>query len=423
MHQETSDFDSRPQTQQSGGGSRRGFSRFALWVLVVAAAFVFGSRWQGNDSRPVEPQGLVETRPITARATQASNNGSGNNGITQALLTQPRYADLEEGFTEDERRTINLFRNASPSVVYIDALQQVQDRFRMRVLEVPNGSGSGFVWDEDGHVVTNYHVVAGRSGSVTTRIKVTLNDGSEWNAEYVGGEPNKDVAVLKIDAPKRLLEPIRVGTSGNLVVGQSVYAIGNPFGLDYTLTTGVVSALGREIESLVRTPIKDVIQTDAAINPGNSGGPLLDSGGRLIGVNTQIYSPSGASAGIGFAIPIDTVNWVVDDLIRYGRVQRPQIGIVFFDNSFNRQYRLRGAAIRQVVEGTGAEEAGLKGPTRTRRGIALGDVITALDGKAVESPRQLPYLLEDYKPGDVVELTIQRSGRDVKVPVRLSEPR
>jgi S1-C subfamily serine protease len=226
----------------------------------------------------------------------------------------PRAVTPRGDLAEDEKTTIAIFRQASPSVVHITTLALRQDAFSLDLFQIPRGTGSGFVWDQDGHVVTNYHVIQGADAA-----RVTLADQSSWTARLVGAYPDKDLAVLMIDAPKNRLRPIPVGTSHDLQVGQKVFAIGNPFGLDQSLTTGVISALGREIESVTRQTIKDMIQTDAAINPGNSGGPLLDSAGRLIGVNTAIFSPSGAYAGIGFAIPVDEVNRVVPKLIRHGK--------------------------------------------------------------------------------------------------------
>jgi S1-C subfamily serine protease len=227
-------------------------------------------------------------------------------------------AGAAQALTDDERETIALFEQASPSVVYITSLSVRRDLFTLNVLEIPQGTGSGFVWDDAGHIVTNFHVIQNAD-----RAQVTLADRSTWVAELVGVAPAKDLAVLRIDAPAAKLRPLPVGSSEDLRVGQTVLAIGDPFGLDQTLTTGVISALGREIESVAQIPIRDVIQTDAAINPGNSGGPLLDSSGRLIGVNAAIYSPSGAYAGIGFSIPVDTVKWVVPELIEHGELRRP----------------------------------------------------------------------------------------------------
>lgn len=232
----------------------------------------------------------------------------------------PRAITPRGELASDEQTTIELFRNASPSVVYITPLALVTDRYRLNVYEIPQGTGSGFVWDEEGHIITNSHVIQGANAA-----RVTLADGTKWEARLAAADRNQDLAILHINAPRDSLQPIAIGTSSGLQVGQKVFAIGNPFGLDQTLTTGIISALGREIPTGPERVIRGVIQTDAAINPGNSGGPLLDSAGRLIGVNTAIYSPSGSSAGIGFAVPVDTVNRVASELLRRGRIVRPTI--------------------------------------------------------------------------------------------------
>ncbi len=235
--------------------------------------------------------------------------------------TQPRVVTARGDLADWEKTNIKIYKETRPSVVHITTLSVHSDEFRLNVQEVPEGTGSGFIWDTNGHIITNYHVIRGADAA-----NVTLSDQTTYKARLVGGAPDKDIAVLRIDAPASKLRPIQIGSSGNLQVGQAVYAIGNPFGLDQTLTTGVVSALGREIDSVRKgVTIRDVIQTDAAINPGNSGGPLLDSAGLLIGVNTAIYSPSGSSAGIGFAIPVDEVNQVVPQLIRHGVERSRQI--------------------------------------------------------------------------------------------------
>ena len=245
---------------------------------------------------------------------------------TQGSLNDPAYAGRavtpRGNLTQEERSTIDVFRSVSPSVCYITTVERRTTIFSMNPRYYPQGTGSGFVFDKAGHIVTNYHVVA----DADLRL-VTLADQSQYRAKVVGWEPDKDIAVLKIDVEPEKLTPIPIGMSGDLQVGQKVLAIGNPYGLDHTLTTGVVSALGREIESVTGRTIREVIQTDAAINPGNSGGPLLDSSGRLIGVNTQIASPSGANAGIGFAVPVDVVNSIVPEIIRFGRVRKPMLGI------------------------------------------------------------------------------------------------
>jgi S1-C subfamily serine protease len=315
-----------------------------------------------------------------------------------------------------EQSTINLFRQAAPSVVYITTAQIRRDVFSLRPLEIPSGAGSGFIWDNKGHVVTNYHVVRGAD-----RARVTLADHSQWSATLVGEAPDKDLAVLRIEASESQLLPLPLGSSSNLQVGQSVLAIGNPFGLDQTLTTGIISALGREIESVSRVPIQDVIQTDAAINPGNSGGPLLDSSGRLIGVNTAIYSPSGVYAGIGFAIPADTVNRVVPDLIAYGRVERAILGVQLASPEVARRFGLEdGALVFQVEKGTGAHAAGLQGFRQSRYGRwYAGDLIVAVENKPVRSTADLFLALEEFSPGDIVRVTVVRDGRSQELSVRL----
>jgi S1-C subfamily serine protease len=320
--------------------------------------------------------------------------------------------------SDGERATVELFQHAAPSVVFITSLAVRRNAFRFNLTQIPRGSGSGFVWDDQGHVVTNFHVIQGGDAA-----RVTLADQSTWDATVVGTAPEKDLAVLKIDAPAERLRPIPIGRASDLLVGQQVYAIGNPFGLDHTLTTGIVSALGREIDSVARTPIRDVIQTDAAINPGNSGGPLLDSSGRLIGVNTAIYSPSGAYAGIGFAIPVDTVQWVVPDLIQYGRVMRPSLGLHVANSHVTNQLGLTGALILNVTPGGNAERAGLRPTMRDERGrLILGDLITAVDGEPVRGPGDLLLLLERREVGERVRLTIERRGRQQDVRLALQAP-
>jgi S1-C subfamily serine protease len=318
----------------------------------------------------------------------------------------PRPVVPRGGLTQDEESLTALFEEASPSVVYITSLALRRDFFRLNVMEIPQGTGSGFVWDSEGHIVTNFHVIEDAD-----RAEVTLADGSRWEAELVGYAPEKDLAVLKIDAPKTALRPIAVGSSDDLKVGQTTLAIGNPFGFDQTLTTGIVSALGREIESASGVPIRDVIQTDAAINPGNSGGPLLDSAGRLIGVNTAIVSPSGSYAGVGFAIPVDTVNWVVPELIAYGKVQRPTLGLEFASDLITRRIGIEGALVIEVEPGSSADLAGVKPTYRDRRGrVVLGDVVVAIDGTEIHTKGEVPLALEGHQEGDTIEVTVDRNG-------------
>lgn len=313
-----------------------------------------------------------------------------------------------------ETTTIELFRQASPSVVNITTSAYARNRISLNVLEIPRGSGTGFVYDRAGHIVTNFHVLQNASSAT-----VTLSDQSTWKAKLVGADPDQDLAVLKIEAAPESLQPIRIGSSADLDVGQSVFAIGNPFGFDYTLTTGVISGLGREITSVTNRKISGAIQTDAAINPGNSGGPLLDSAGRLIGINTAIYSPSGAYAGIGFAVPVDTMNRILPDLIRNGSVDRPALGIVAEDRIPSR-LGTQGVMIMSVEPGSGAQAAGLQ-PTRYGDDgeIIWGDIITAIDGNATASLEELLDALGKCKVGQTVELTIVRNGSRVSMSVKL----
>jgi S1-C subfamily serine protease len=332
---------------------------------------------------------------------------------------QPRAVTPRGELADWEKTNIKIYKDNRPSVVHITTLSVRSDAFNLNVQEVPEGTGSGFVWDKNGRIVTNYHVIRGASAA-----NVTLADQSSYRASLVGGSPEKDIAVLHIDAPASKLRPIELGSSEKLQVGQAVYAIGNPFGLDQTLTTGVVSALGREIESSRKgVPIRGVIQTDAAINPGNSGGPLLDSAGLLIGVNTAIYSPSGSSAGIGFAIPVDEVNRVVTEIIRHGKVVRPGLGIqVVPDRTTQRVLGESepGALILRVTPGGPAEKAGLRSTYRDEDGqVVLGDVITAVDGKPVKKNNDLFSLLEKYRAGDTVTLTVKRDGQTMQKKVTL----
>jgi S1-C subfamily serine protease len=331
---------------------------------------------------------------------------------------EPRPVTPRGDLAQDEKATIELFQRVSPSVVYITTLAR-QSVGIFEVQEVPQGTGSGFLWDRRGDVVTNFHVIQGASAA-----RVTLHDQSEWPATLVGAAPDQDLAVLRIRAPADKLTPILVGTSRDLQVGQKVFAIGNPFGLDFTLTTGIVSALGRSIRALTGRRIDEVIQTDAAINPGNSGGPLLDSAGRLIGVNTQIASPSGASAGIGFAVPIDTVNRVVPELLEHGKVVRPRLGVEVAGESVLRRAGVEGVLVISVAPGSAAQRSGLRGTRRAEDGsLVLGDVIQDIDGRKVASLDDLYAALEKHRPGQTVKIRLLRDGRTQELEVKLEEPR
>lgn len=347
-----------------------------------------------------------QAAPRTARQPAAG-------AAVRAPMATPIPISAE--LTHEERRDIEVFRSASTSVAYITSVALRRDFFTMNVFEIPQGSGSGFVWDTQGHVVTNYHVI-----QEANAVRVTLADQSEWDGTIVGVAPDKDLAVLKVDAPAEHLRPLPLGSSARLLVGQRVLAIGNPFGLDHSLTVGVVSALGRELRSPSGRLIRDVVQTDAAINPGNSGGPLLDSAGRLVGVNTAIFSPSGASAGIGFAVPVDTVAALVPQLIQHGKPIQPGIGIVPVADHYARRLEVEGVIVRSVNPDSPAARAGLEGLSTSRSGrLLLGDIITAVDGKPVRTLDDLLHAFEDAGVGARVTLTVERDGRRRQVAVPL----
>ncbi len=341
--------------------------------------------------------------------------------LAAPLLAAPVHAAEEVDYlsfaTEDEANSTEIFRKASPAVVYVTNTALRRDFFSLDLQEIPRGSGTGFVWDESGLIVTNYHVIAGAH-----RLTITLQDRTDHAAEIIGVAPEKDLAVLRIANPPDHLVSLPLGDSSELSVGRKVLAIGNPFGLDTTLTTGVVSALGREIRAPSNRKIRGVIQTDAAINPGNSGGPLLNSLGQLVGVNTAIYSPSGASAGIGFAIPVNTVKDVVPELISYGRILRPILGLELASDRWIRRYRIEGLPIVQVYPGLPADQAGLTGAWRNARGeVSLGDIIVEIDGRPMRSRDDYLSLLESRKPGDSVTLKTRRNGEELSFTVRLAE--
>ncbi|MBX7183897.1 MAG: trypsin-like peptidase domain-containing protein [Vicinamibacteria bacterium] len=340
--------------------------------------------------------------------------------------TRPEPGSKERNLDADERATIALFKESQAAVAFITTTEQQIDFWSRTVSEQATGSGSGFVWDDKGHIVTNYHVVQPvAEGSRGAEITVTLQD-KNLAGTLVGTAPELDLAVIRVETEKRDLRPLSVGASASLEVGQKVFAIGNPFGLDHTLTTGIVSALGRTITSVLNTPIEDVIQTDAAINPGNSGGPLLDSSGRLIGVNTAIYSPSGANAGIGFAVPVDTVSRVVPQLIQYGKMRRPVIGVrtdARLDSLVARRFGVRGAVILDVEKGSAAARAGLSGIDADRTSISVGDVITEIDGKPVTGQADLTGRLSYIEPGATVNVKVWRDGKVRTVKLTLGASR
>ncbi|HEV8142353.1 MAG TPA: trypsin-like peptidase domain-containing protein [Methylomirabilota bacterium] len=368
--------------------------------------------------------GLVVGRAVPAdRGAREAGDAQRSDGVPPGMIVVPAstVAPLPEGVSAEEKRDVEVFRRSRPSVVNITSLALRRAPLSFDVQQIPQGTGSGFVWDAQGHVVTNFHVT--QQGDA---FSVTLADQSEWEAKVVGAAPDKDIAVIRLNAPRERLVPLVPGNSRGLVVGQRVLAVGNPFGLDHSLTVGVVSALGRELRSPNGRRIRDVIQTDAAINPGNSGGPLLDSSGRLIGVNTAIFSPSGAFAGIGFAVPVDTVTRLVPQLIAKGRITQAGIGITLIPERYNAQLGVDGVAIGEVMPDGPAAKAGLQGAQVARaRRVVLGDRIVAVDGKPVKNEDDLRDEFEAAGVGSTVTLTVvrDRTRRDVRVPLVALEAR
>ncbi len=360
-------------------------------LLLIAVAVLATTSDDESDSTVVDNGKLIETLSTT---------------------TSPLH------LTNDESNNIQVFKDVSPSVVFVTNTQLRRQRFSLNVMEIPRGSGTGFVWDESGLIITNYHVIHGAN-----KITITLESGNPYPAEVVGFAAEKDIAVLRINAPNEQLKPIVLGDSSGLSVGRKVLAIGNPFALDTTLTVGVFSALGREIKSTDNRTIKDVIQTDAAINPGNSGGPLLNSMGELIGVNTAIYSPSGASAGIGFAIPINTIAKLVPQLIEHGRIIRPVIGIETLKDYQARRMGVKGVVVFSVQDGLAADAAGMVGLRYDNRGqIHLGDVVIAINDAPITNEDSLLSSLEQFAPGDKVKVTTIRDEKIYNYDVVLTEP-
>lgn len=373
-----------------------------ICLFLVIAGFMVGVSWKEKAAKKSD-------RHRDSLETTTKTDSSSSHGEEFSLIQNLKPTEYE---------TIKLFEKAAPSVAFITTINVRMDFWTRNIMEIPSGSGSAFVWDKEGHIVTNYHVIQGAD-----RAQVTLSDRTTWDAALVGVAPEKDLAVLLIKAPKKQLTPIPTGNSDNLRVGQSVFAIGNPFGLDQTLTTGIISALGREIQSVSGLPIRDVIQTDAAINPGNSGGPLLDSSGKLIGVNTAIYSPSGAYAGIGFSIPVDVLKWVVPELIQFGKIKRPSLGVELASSQQTKRIGLDGALILGVHPGGAAEKAGIQPTYRDRTGrIRLGDLIVGVNDEKISSPNDFFLALEKFKSGDSVKLFIIRDDRKLDVEVVLDPP-
>ncbi len=385
-------------------------SKSILGLILIVSGFVLGTGFSDTLFKLLKKDG-PKVHHVSKANDHAVKNEFSDGSIGKQINEEDEVVDSR--LNPDELKVIDLFEHAAPSVVFITTSRLEQSYWTFDVMEIPKGSGTGFMWDDQGHIVTNYHVI--ESGE---RYTVSLSDQTSYQATLIGAEPSKDLAVLKIISPAEKLKSLPVGISKNLKVGQSVYAIGNPFGFDQTLTTGVISALGREITALNNRKIYDVIQTDAAINPGNSGGPLLNSSGELIGVNTAIYSPSGAYSGIGFSIPVDEVKNVVPDLINYGHVKRPLLGISLVDD---RYYRESGAMIKNVYPNGPAKKAGLKGIAKTRSGnFTFGDIIKYIDDFEIKTSTDLMEVVEKYKPNDRVKVGYLRNGEIKEVSLTLT---
>ncbi len=382
-----------------GGLTAGAFLQISAPISIVAQDQ--GQRGPGFPMSPFLPPGKAAIDPSPAK-TESST---------------PDFWQNPDELSQEEQISIAVYEKVNQGVVNITTKSVRTDNLFM--LEVPEeGAGSGVVLDLAGHILTNYHVIQD-----VREVGVTLHNGETYDATYVGADPVNDIAVIRVEAPFDLLHPVTLGDSSNLKVGMNVYAIGNPFGLERTLTRGIISSLNRSLKIHGDRSIKSIIQIDAAVNPGNSGGPVLDSHGRMIGINTAIYSATGQSAGVGFAIPINLVNRVVPQLIRHGRVIRPEIGI-------SRVYETgKGLLVAQLVPGGPAEQAGIKGPEtlRERRGPFVveridrkaADLIVALDNQPVTSVDDFLGDIESKNPGDTIELTVQRQGKEVKIPVRL----
>lgn len=320
---------------------------------------------------------------------------------------------------ENERNSINVFQNVVDSVVNVSNMRKARSRFSMDATEVESGTGSGFIWDKDGYVVTNFHVVDdGDSFLITFK-----DDKKQYRAKLVGADPKKDIAVLKLNESPKMLKPITLGSSKMLQVGQKSLAIGNPLGFDHSLSTGTVSALERSIKGYGGVSINGMIQTDAAINPGNSGGALLDSQGKLIGINTMIFNGGGASAsaGLGFAIPVDTVKNVVPQLIKFGKVIRPGLGVAVLEDYYAARFGLREGVVIKFVDPKGpSAKAGLRGISRNRFGeYFLGDIITGVDSTPIKSYDDLFSTIDKYKIGDVVKVKYIRDNKEKMVEMKL----
>ncbi len=396
----------------------------AAFVAFVLAAFVFTAACSDKSTASAPTKGQTGSGGHEQAASApdktappAADVGKPAGNVGTAPPASP--GSSSDCTCEDyEQSNIEVFHRMAPATVFVTQKQLVRDYWRMRTTEVAAGTGSGFIWDDDGHIVTNFHVVANAAS-----LSVTLIDGSEHPAELVGGDPNRDVAVLRIDLGKSKAATAHVELTDvdeKLSVGQTTIAIGNPFGLDHTMTVGVVSALNREVKGFGGVTIRSMIQTDASINPGNSGGPLLDRHGRLIGMNTMIYSKVGQSSGIGFAVPTAILRRLVPQIITYGKPRRVGLGIELVSDVLAHRYGISGVVIAAVRNGGPADKAGLRGLRRGPRGSIVGDIIVAIDGAPITGYDDLFNALDGRKPGDVAKVTVDRDGARVDAEVSLA---
>ena len=396
---------------------------FRTIFCLMALQLLIGCQQESSkvQPKPMESINIAQTTPnhvipAAAPSPKKIQESQPDDDIGNDVSDAQKLREREKTFhTQDEQNTVDIFTRVAPAAVFVTQNQVINDWRTARAMEVPVGSGTGFIWDKSGHVVTNFHVIDGAK-----TLTVTLYNQKTYPAKFVGGEPKKDIAVLKIDAPASELDPVTLPKEGyELSVGQKTLAIGNPFGLDHTLTTGIISAMGRDQRGYGGVTIRDMIQTDASINPGNSGGPLLDSNGDLIGMNTMIFSSSGASAGIGFAVPISTIRRVVPQIIRTGKAQQIGLGVSILSDAVARRNGIKGVIIQSVSENSPAAKAGLKGLTANSRGTFMGDIIIGIDDTTINNYDDLYNTLDEHQPGDTVKVKIRREGDTLTIPVQL----
>ena len=423
------------ETREAAGDAMRGVeSEFVFDARADGGRYYFDPRAPVDGADGDEEDGELpfgdERRAFVEPGVFPRGDGPVNLPMPAKSETRDasyRTVQVKQRLTDGERETVNLFNDAKSSVVYITNVAVRRDAFTLNLTEAPQGAGSGIVWDAKGHIVTNYHVIA-----KANQLKVSFlpKEGGVakqkvFDAAIVGFDDDKDIAVLQVTDPEalRVMKPLVIGTSGEAMVGQRVYAIGNPFGLDHTLTTGIISGLGREIQSgNTGRPIDGIIQTDAAINPGNSGGPLLNSSGQLIGINTAIYSASGTSSGVGFALPSDMVSGIVDQIIRTGRVTRPILGVSFAPDGALDQLGLGGVLVLDAREGGPAYRAGVRSTSRDESGrLILGDIIIELAGEPIQDSSDLYRTLDKLQVGETVEMKLIRGVEKVTTQIQLDD--